>query len=122
MGGRKTYSVKKVIGDRRKFPSESKQFISALKEKNPKKIAQSTIEMFQKSDTALSNLSKALEMAKFIAQTKKELPPSEIRKRASNYWIKQRAKKRIKASPEIDRILVNSAVKVLRKKEKKKNE
>lgn len=120
MGGRKGYSAKRVIGDARSFLKEKKRFEEALKEEKPEKIVQTTLEIFNKSDTAIDNLSKGLAMFGFFEDSKKrEKTAKEVKKEATKYWTKVKEDKKITAISEIDRLIVESATKTLRRRLKK---
>ena len=121
MGGRKSYPVKLVVGDARKFVKESRELSTALDNMKPDKIIESTVKIFTKSDLAVNNLSRALNMFEFFQEKhKKHLEKKEAKKIVSDYWIKTKEKKNIKTTKEIDNLLINTAANVLSKGGQKK--
>lgn len=115
MGGRKSYSDKDIIGNLRKVIPERKKLSSAIKSESPQGIVQATVDIFNKSEAAISNLSKVFEMRDFIdGISKRKLRQKDIEKEAAKYL--SRKKKQIKASQQIKRLLIDSAVKSIKER------
>lgn len=117
MGGRKSYSSKNVLGSTRSSRKEKKQLVEAIESENPKKIVQSTLGLFEKSDKALDVLSNASYMFDFFEEQKGErFDQRKTKKDATKFWSKVKQDKKLKSSKEVDRIIVDSTAKSLRKK------
>jgi hypothetical protein len=121
MGGRKPHSVRKVLGTNLGQTSiERKELKEAIHERNPKNIAQKTLSAFEKSDFAISNLTKALDMFEVAQKIKgKDLSSEELKVKVSNDWAIVKKQKAIKIEPEIERIFVDSALKLLKRRGRK---
>lgn len=116
MGGRKSYSVRSVLGDLRHSVRERKDLAKAISDEQPQKIVKSTVEAFKKSNYAIENLSKAIDMYDFFREVeKKKIKPKDVRKAVTEYWLRTKEKKKIKSTLEIDRILINSTVAVAKR-------
>ena len=120
MGGRKTYSVRKVLGDLRQSIGERKKLSAAISEEDAKKITQATLDVFRKSDYAVDNLSKVLDMADIFEELEgKEIKPKETKQIVTDFWNKTKEDRNIKTGAEIDRNLIESATKILKRGGKK---
>ena len=121
MGGRKPHSIKKVLGvDFGQTSLERRALKEAIQEKDPTNIAQKTLNAFGKSDFAISNLTKALDMFEVTQKIKeKEIPLENLKVKISNDWAIAKKEKGIKIEPEIERIFVDSALKLLKRRKKK---
>jgi len=120
MGGRKTYSVKKILGDINGKSPERRALRKAIKEKDPKQIADSTLNLFKASKMP-SNFSQILDMFEVVQEIeKKKVSKDKLKEEISNLWADTKKAKKIKDFPELDRILVDSAVKILEEKGDKK--
>src|SRR3989338_7365703 len=56
MGGRKGYSLKKIVGDLRRVKSVQNELIKGIKEKDPKKVVSASAKILAKSDPVLESL------------------------------------------------------------------
>lgn len=120
MGGRKTYSARKVLGDLRQSTSERKRLSAAISEEDPKKISQATLDAFRKSDYAVDNLSKILDMADIFEEVEgKDIETKNVKQVVTDFWNKTKDERNIKTEAEIDRNLIESATKVLKRGGKK---
>ena len=119
MGGRKTYPVKNVVGSDKSLISPRRKLASAINEESPEKIVQTTVNLFQQSKTGLNNLAAAINMYDFFKEQKEVKELKDIKKDVSDFWTKTKEEKSLKTSSEVDRIIVDSAVKVLKKRGKK---
>lgn len=121
MGGRRSYKVKHVVGTSRSIISEKRKLTSALKKKDPKEIAVSSAKLIAKSELSLKNLAMVTKLADFIGTSvaKKEfLSYKERRKLASEAWTKIKKAEKIETTPEVDKIIVTSATKAIRRRRK----
>ncbi len=92
----------------------------ALLEENYKDAATATVEAFKKSNFAVKNLSNVIDMFEVIDNiNKKEIKSEDLKKEISNNWIQTKKDKNLKTEKEIDRILVDSATKILKEGGKK---
>ena len=117
MGGRKSYPAKKVLGDLRQTTKERKALANAMISEQPKKVVQATLNAFRKSDQAISHLTKLFDMVDLFNETKGEtFDKKEAKQKATDYWTQTKKEKDISTETEIDRLLIDSATKALKKK------
>lgn len=121
MGGRKSYSAQKVLGDLRHTAKERKEISNAMESEQPKKVVQATLDAFRKSDKAISHLNRLFDLVDLFNQTEGETyDKKEARKKATDYWTKTKKEKNIRTETEIDRLLIDSAAAALKKRGVKK--
>jgi len=111
MGGRKGYSLNKVVGDLRKIKKEKKELLEWIDEKNPSEVIKSTGKIIAKSDLALDSLATSLKFVDVIESEEKELQKKSIktrRKNLSKRWANFRKKEGKKFDPTINRKVVDS--------------
>ena len=120
MGGRKPSPLRNVVGNLAPIRNERAQLNNAIEKQDPKQIALSTLNLFRKSKYAISNLSNAIDMrGVFLHEKKRILKPKETKDFVREYWNKVKQKKKLSTIPEIDRILIDSASKILKRRGKK---
>jgi hypothetical protein len=117
MGGRRPASVEKVVGKSKKVTERKKSFFRAVKSEKTDNIVSSAIDLFGSSDEAVHNLYQATKFLNFISKNKhKKAEIYDKRKEeATKKWAEIKKKEKLKTSSEIDRILVESATKVIRR-------
>lgn len=121
MGGRKSYSAQKVLGDLRQTAKERKDISNAMASEEPRKIIQATLNAFSKSDKAISHLTRLFDIVDLFDQTKGETyDKEEAKKKATDFWTKTKKDNDIHTEIEIDRLLIDSATKALKKRGEKK--
>lgn len=121
MGGRKSYPLRDVIGDLRQTKHERKELKEAIADKDPQRIAVTTLNVLRQSKDAVRNIANAIDMFSLFTETvNKRIKPEKIKEVATDYWNETKTKKRIESGPEIDRILIDSATKILKKRGRKK--
>jgi len=121
MGGRKSYPIKRLLGDLRQSVGERKDLASAMEEKNPEKIASTTLKTFIKSDTAIENLTKTFDMVDVILSLSEEsIEPQNLKDKIVKKWSEKKYKEDITIDSQIENNLINSIFNIL--KEDKKNE
>lgn len=109
------YPIKRVLGNLSSSKEERKKLKQALLDENYKDAASATIEAFKKSNFAVKNLSSVIDMFDVIDDiNKKEIKEENLKKEISSQWIQLKKNKNLKTEKEIDRILVDSATKVLK--------
>jgi hypothetical protein len=116
MGGRKGYSLKKVVGDVRKIKKEKKELLEWIDEKNPNEVIKSTGKIIAKSDTILDSLATSLKFVDTIESEEKNLQKEPIkvrRKHLSKKWANFRKKEGKKFDPTINRKIVDSISRAL---------
>ncbi len=120
MGGRKSYPVERVVGPSEKIRPNKQALIDAIRSEEPKKIVSSAVKLFSSSDTAVSNLAKAVKLLDFIDDNieKKELKYQERKELVSKEWAKIKKEQELDTPSEIDRIFIDSATKVIRRGKK----
>lgn len=120
MGGRKSSRTEKIVGTSKQLKSHKKEFVKAIKSQDPEKIVSSAVEYYSASDTAVKNLVKATELFDFIdeEEDKNELDYQNRKELATKKWSDIKEKSKIDSDSEIDRILIESATKVIRRGKK----
>jgi len=117
MGGRKGYSLKKIVGDVRKIRSSQKELLQGIKDNDPKKVVSSSARMLAKSDTALEPLAHSFLFVgglkeKDYRRLGKERTKRR-RKELAKKWASYRKEKGKKFDPATNRDIVDSATRVL---------
>jgi hypothetical protein len=114
MGGRRNYSIKKVIGD-----IDHRQLTLSVKHGEPRDIAISSAKLVAKSNLSIKNLVASTKMLGFISKKirEKKFLNYENRIRASSEeWNKIKEHKKIETPIEIDRILISASAKAIRRR------
>lgn len=118
MGGRKGYSLKKIVGDIRKVKSNQKELLKGIKDNNPKQVVKSSARILAKSDTALESLAHSfLFVGSLKEKDYKKLSKQDTkdrRKELAKKWSSYRKEKGKKFDSATNRDVVDSATRVLR--------
>ena len=72
MGGRKGYSLKKIVGDVRKVKSDQKKLLEGIKNNDPKQVVSASARILAKSDQALDSLAHSFLFASDIKKQEQE--------------------------------------------------
>ena len=119
MGGRKSYSIKEVVGSKRKFIRQLNQLGTAIKNENSKKIVDSSTQLILKSDYSINSLAMSMKLAKFVAEhAEKRLPYKKGKELASKEWSKIKSERKTEVSESVDRIFIESAAMAIRRRKK----
>jgi len=117
MGGRKGYSLQRIVGDVRKIRSDQKELLQGIKDNNPKKVVRSSARILGKSDVVLESLAHSF---LFIGGLKekdyKRLSKQSTKKRRKELakkWASYRKEKGKKFDAATNRDVVDSATRVL---------
>jgi|SRR3989344_9614504 len=116
MGGRKGYSLKKVVGDVRKIKKEKKELLEWIDEKNPAEVIKTTGKIIAKSDSLLDSIATSIRFISSIESEEKELrkePTKQRRKELSKKWAEFRKKDGKKFDSTTNRKVVDSINRVL---------
>jgi len=117
MGGRKGYSLKRIVGDIRKIKSEQKKLLKGIEDNNPKKVVQASAGILAKSDASLESLAHSfLFVGGFKEKEYKKLSGQETkerRKELAKKWASYRREKGKKFDAFTNRDIVDSATRVL---------
>lgn len=117
MGGRKGYSLNKIVGDLRKIRSNQKEILQGIRDNNPKKVVSSSARILAKSDTALESLAHSfLFVAGLKEKDYKRLSKESTKKRRKELakkWASYRKEKGKKFDSATNRDVVDSATRVL---------
>ena len=116
MGGRKGYSLKKIVGDIRKVKTEQKQLLSSIRENDPKKLVKASAKILAKSDNALESLVYSYLFVDSIKDDYQKLSAEgtkERRKELAKKWADFRKEKDKTFDPTTNRDIVDSATRVL---------
>lgn len=119
MGGRKGYTLKRVVGDVRAIKKEKKELLEWIDEKNPKEVVRTTGKILAKSNTLLESIATSIQFVDAIESEEKQLkkePTKERRKELSKKWADFRKKEGKKFDPVINRKIVDSINRVMEEK------
>lgn len=117
MGGRKSYPLEAVVGKGARTARAKSRLLSAVESKESRQIVSSALNLASKSDLLLDSLSEAVKAFDFV-QSNAEAPTLgyNARKRlASEYWTKRRKETDTPSNTAIDRIIVDSIAKFIRR-------
>lgn len=117
MGGRKGYSLKKIVGDIRKVKPEQKLLLSGIKDNNPKKVVSASAKILAKSQQSLESLAHSFLFVGGIneneyAKLHKENTKTR-RRELTKKWAAYRKEKAKKFDASTNRDIVDSATRVL---------
>lgn len=116
MGGRKGYSLKRIVGDIRKVKTEQKQLLDSIKSNQPENVVKASAKILAKSDNALESLAYSYLFVDSIKDDYKKLGAEgtkERRKELAKKWSDFRKEKGKKFDPSTNRDVVDSATRVL---------
>ncbi len=111
MGGRKGYSLKKIVGDLRKIRKEQKELFESIDEEDPKKVVRASAKILAKSDKEINSLAYSLKFIRELEKEEKKLKkekPKERRRKLSKKWVTFRKKEGKKFDPSTNRRVVDS--------------
>lgn len=120
MGGRKSARVERIVGKSKELTINKKDFVKSIKTEKPGKIAKSALSFISASNTAIKNLAKGIDFFDYIDKEEKKKPLNyqERKELTSKAWSKLKKSEKIDTPSEVDRILIDSATKVIRRKKK----
>ena len=117
MGGRRGYSLKKIVGDIKKVKSEQKELLRGIEDRNPKKVVRASAGILAKSDSSLESLAHSF---LFIGGLKEKdykrlstQRTKERRKELAKKWASYRKEKGKKFDVATNRDVVDSATRIL---------
>lgn len=116
MGGRRGYSLKKIVGDIRKVKADQNELLKSIKDRDIKKVVKATAKILDKSEQKLESLAYSFV---FMDSFKKEYNklrkkiPKDRRKSLAKKWASFREEKGKKFDAITNRNVVDSANKVL---------
>ena len=119
LGGRKGYSLKRVVGDVRKIKKEKKELLEWIDEKNPTEVVKTTGKIIAKSDHLLDSLALSLKFVDTLEAEENNLrkeSTKERRKNLSKKWAEFRKKEEKKFDPTVNRKVVDSINRALEDK------
>ena len=116
MGGRKPARIEKVTGSSKKIKEDVKDLKKSLRAQKPKKIVDSTIKLARDSFVLKNKLSIVSYFYNYILK-KSRIPEKrsykERKKIVTEFWINFKKENKIKTSTSFDKILIDSATKVI---------
>lgn len=120
MGGRKPARVERIVGKSKDLSNNKKDFVNSIKTEKPEKIVKSALSFISSSDLAVKNLAKGLDFFDFIdkEEKKEHLDYQDRKELTSQAWSKLKKDNKIETTSEIDRILIESATKIIRRGKK----
>lgn len=120
MGGRKSYPNKKYLGDSTGVKKEVKKLKDYIESKNLSDVPVQTLTIFSKSSNPLKYSAYSTkffpELLRNLHSWKDEKDINELRRKITISWSKVKEKSKIKPPKEIDRIVIENAVKFVEDK------
>lgn len=116
MGGRKGYTLKRIVWDLRKIKKERKELFEGIDEKDKKKVISASARILAKSDKAIESLAYSLEFVDELGKEYESLKKEGVKKRRKELakkWVKFRKKEGKKFDRTINKEIVNSINRVL---------
>lgn len=115
MGGRKSHSLQKVVGDIRKVKEEQKRLVEGIKKNQPAQIVKASAGILSKSDKSLEALAYSYVFADSIQKEYKRLSEEETksrRKEISQKWVDFRKETEKQFDSETNRDIVDSTTRI----------
>lgn len=118
MGGRRSYYVDVVVG---KTPNLRKRLSDSAKTGSGKKTAQTAIDIYSKSPQVVKDLKTAFAGIELLRRNvgKEPLKWKERDRIARDFWAKEKKKKKLDTTSQLDLIIVSSLTKSIRRERKK---
>ena len=117
MGGRRGYSLKKIVGDLRKIRADQQDLLKGIKENNPPKVISASAQILSKSDEALESLAHSFLFVDSIKEKDyKKLSQEktkERRKELAKKWAAYRKEKGKTFDSSTNRDVVDTATRIL---------
>jgi len=116
MGGRRGYSLKKVVGDLRKVKAPQKELLQGIQAKDPKKVVKASAKILAKSDKALESIGYSYLFVDSISSEYKKLRrerTKERRRELAKKWASFRKEKGKKFDTTTNRDVVDSTTRIL---------
>lgn len=117
MGGRKSYSNKNYLGSSSGVKKEVKQLKDYLETKETKQISQQTLSVFTKARKPLRYSAYSTkffpELMRNLSRWKEQKDLNELRRKVSESWSNVKEKSKISVPKEVDRIIVENAIKLV---------
>ena len=117
MGGRKSHKVEIVVGKSKEIIKRKSKFIRSFASEEPDNIIQSAIDLFSSSSQVVDNLYQATKLLDFVKKhkEKKTISYKDRKEVVAKKWANIKKKEKLETSSEADRILIESAAKVIRR-------
>ena len=116
MGGRKGYSLNKVVGDLRKVRGDQKELLEGIQDRNPKEVVTASARILAKSDKALESIGYGYIFIDGISDEYGKLrkeSTKERRKELSRKWASFRKGKGKKFDSSTNRDVVDTVTRIL---------
>jgi hypothetical protein len=117
MGGRKGYSLKKLVHNTREIRVEQSALYDAIKQNNAQKVVSASAKILAKSDTAIDAIAHSfLFMSEIQEKNYDKLKKKDIknrRKELSKKWAEYRKEVNKKFDTSISRDIIDSATRVI---------
>lgn len=118
MGGRSSYPADRITGRSQKVKKSLNTLKDFLSKEEPKQAARAATEVIANSPKAIKISALGLRLAPAIARNRKEWQASTdeeaVRRDIGAKWVEAKKKHSIKVDKEIDRAVVESALKAVR--------
>jgi len=116
MGGRKGYSLKKIVGNTRKIKDEKKNLLDAIEHNDVKGVVSSSAKILAKSDEVLESLAHSFVFIGSLEKDYNKLRKESTKARKldiSKKWAKYRKEKGIEFEESVNRNIVDTATRTL---------
>lgn len=118
MGGRKSHSIKRVIGSTSTLRIDRNRLLDSIRQERPRAIVKATIDIVKSSESAVGSLANVSTFYSILSSFKNKPIPEDIKKQISSKWAETKKERKIELAPEVEKLLVNSAVEVLKRRGK----
>ncbi len=118
MGGRKSYSSRKLVGGSKGAKQSFATLKDVLDKSQTKKVGVSALDVFSSSKKTLDYTSYATKLTPHIIRNYKkwneEKDDNKVRREISKAWGEVKQKNKISTPKQVDRVIIDNALKSLR--------
>ena len=116
MGGRKGYSLKKIVGDTKRIREEKEDLLDAIEHNDAGKVVSSSAKILAKSNNVLESLAHSYLFIDSLKKDYDKLKKENVKARRleiSKRWAKYRKEKGIDFEDSVNRDIVDTATRTL---------
>lgn len=118
MGGNKSYPSRKLIGNSKSVNDSVKKLTDYLEKEDSKKVAKTAFEVFTEAKKTVEFSAYSNKLTPFIIRNFSELKSEKnievLKRKLSGAWSDVKTKNKIEVPKQLDRLVVENAIKSLR--------